>query len=239
MQSPTLLLLISLVAGTFANAQLKKGTRMPGATIASGVFTSGTTSYGQSYTTDNNNYSFTLAPSYGKFVRNNLVAGVSLLFSTAGQKTNNVSSADTIFSSNKYNTTDIGLGVYLRHYLASGNTVQPFVHLYLNGGTGLGSNSGYVFGTDGLGAYKDTYSGDTRGRAFVNTGVNLGITKMLNATIGIDAFAGYVFSYSKSETETENTRTYTPSGSLNTTFKSAQKFTGHGLSIGVGIQAFL
>lgn len=233
------LLTIIIFLSLSASAQLKKGAHFIGATIGSSVFSAGTTEYSQGYASDNVNFNISLSPSYGKFLKDNLVAGVSFLVNSSYQKINYKTLSDTIYNSSKWTSTDIGLGLFSRYYFSTEKKLIPFLHGFVNGGIGFGNNSGFNFGNDGVGAYMETYKGKTSNRSFVNAGLNFGVTRLLNPTVGIDAYAGYVFSYSRLTSETTSVREYTSGGSVEQEFSSTQKFTGNGLNVGIGVQVFL
>jgi hypothetical protein len=245
MQLNKFLLAFLLLASHYSFGQFVKGSHMIGASVASGLLSSGTTKYtyptAAGYTTDNTNFNISITPSYGKFLNRSAVGGISLLIHSSYQKQNNKSVSDTIFSSSKNSNTDLGLGVFLRYYFSTDKNMRPFMHVYLSGGTGFGNSSGYSYGADVFGAYKETYNGKSSGRVFMNAGLNVGFSKMLTGQIGLDVFAGYLFSYSKYETETNSVIHYTSTGGNDVIqkFQATQKFTGNGLTLGAGIQVFL
>lgn len=245
MQFKYILIPFSLLSFHFSHSQFAKGSHMIGVSVASGMFSSGTTKYtyptAPGYITDNKNFSLSITPTYGYFLNSRTVIGASLLIQSTYEKQNNKSLSDTIFSSSQSSNTDLGVGAFLRYYFSIDKSFRPFLHVYLSGGTGFGNSSGYSYGTDFFGAYKESYDGESSGRSFMNAGLNFGFTKMISGQVGIDAFAGYVFSYSKYETETSSVRDYTSPGGPDMVqkFQPTQKFTGNGLNFGVGLQVFL
>jgi hypothetical protein len=234
----------ALLLSAAAEAQYAKGTKMIGATLATGNFTAGTTDYSypaaQGFKVDSRNFSLSLSPSYGVFVNGNTAVGFSLLVNTSSNKTDYKTLRDTTYSSNTSRTTDFGAGAFLRYYLNTDpKKINPFLHAFANGGSGIGSQEGFEYGTDPAGPYKDTYDGKASGRVFLNTGLNLGVTKLLNPSVGLDIYAGYVFSYSKLTTKVTNLRDYTTGADLTQTFEPTQKYMGNGVQLGIGVQVFL
>src|SRR4051812_13776771 len=114
MQPKLFLLSLFLLANVVLHAQLQKGTRMTGGSIASGLFTSGNTDYtyptGQAFSTNNKNFSIAVTPYYGVFVSNNVVIGASLNLAASSQRTDYKTLRDTIYSSSKLSNTDVGIG---------------------------------------------------------------------------------------------------------------------------------
>jgi len=245
MQFKNILIPIALFSFHFSYSQFTKGSRMIGVSVASGMFSSGTTKYTYptvpGYITDNKKFSVSITPTYGFFLNSQTIVGASLLIQSTYEKQNNKSVSDTIFSSSQSSNTDLGVGAFLRYYFSIDKSFRPFMHLYLSGGTGFGNSSGFSYGTDFFGAYKESYDGKSSGRAFMNAGLNFGFTKMISQQVGVDAFAGYLFSYSKYKTETSSVRDYTAAGGPDITqkFQPTQKFTGNGVNFGVGLQVFL
>lgn len=90
-------------------------------------------------------------------------------------------------------------------------------------------------------AYKTTYDGKSSGGSFTNATLSLGMTKLLNPHVGLDIFAGYSFSYSKTELKTTTLRDDSNNGSTDLTIIDDRetKTTNHGFVIGVGLQIFL
>jgi hypothetical protein len=238
-----ILLFLFFAFSLSASAQFTKGTRMIGTNIATGLLTTGTTEYTYPSTTgfktDDDNFSLSITPSYGVFLNASTVFGFSLLVNSSYQKSNEKTLADTIYKSSKSSATDLGAGVFLRYYFGSAKTLSPFVQVYVNSGTGFGKNSGFSFGTTGSEIYKDSYTGKTTGKFFFNTGVNLGITKMISRQVGVEAFVGYLYSISNIKTETTALRDYAVTPDDTRKFEPTQKFHGSGVSLGVGIQFFL
>jgi hypothetical protein len=237
-------LAILCTASMASVAQFQKHTRIIGASIAAGSFGAGTTEYtypaAQGFKVASTNYNFSLTPSYGVFISERTSIGASLLLNYAHSRIENKTLQDTTYKQDKSTNTDLGLGLFLRQYFSNGKNLLPFAHVYVNGGTGFGSTSGFNYTSDQLGAYKDVYSGKISGKFFFNTGINIGVTKMLGSATGLDLFAGYFYSYTKYSSATDVNRDYSNTQpDLTLQYQPTQKFTGSGLNVGIGLQFFL
>jgi hypothetical protein len=227
-----------------ADAQFQKGMYMVGASIGTGVFSSGATDYsgpGQiSSTVRNTNVNVQLSPSIGKFVSNQAAVGASLLLNLSNQ-TFKRSVAGTTDKKDHSNNVDFGIGGFMRYYFTGMKTVKPFTHIYVNGGSGTTKTDGLLYVNGFSGTDRISYEGRSSGRFFYNAGINLGITKMLNPNTGLDLYAGYGLSHTQFTIKTTQTYDYgNPSfPDTQAEFESSQKFTGHALNIGIGFQVFL
>jgi hypothetical protein len=233
-----LLLLVSITL----NAQFKKGMRMAGASVGSAFFNSGESDYSYpppttGYTSNSNNFGVTLNPSMGWFVSDNTAIGALLNFGYTHQKTFAKAANGNIFNRDISNSFNIGIGGFARNYFKSSGTMMPFGQFNLNGGIGSTSNNGFYF----INNDKSSYDGKSSGDFFINTGVALGVTKMLNVHTGLDLFVGYNYSYNKRTFKTTTLTDLDNNGSVDQTAVSepTQKFTNHGVSIGAGFQVFL
>jgi hypothetical protein len=223
------------------NAQYKKGMRMAGASVGSAFFNSGKSDFSYpppttGYTSNTNNFGVTLNPSMGWFVSDNTAIGALLNFGYNHQKTFNEVSGTT-YKRDISNSFNIGIGGFARNYFKSSGTMMPFGQFNLNFGIGSTSNKGFYF----INNDKSNYDGKSSGDFFVNTGIALGLTKMLNEHTGFDFFVGYTYSYNKRTFKTTTITDLGNNGSVDQTAVSepTQKFTNHGISIGVGFQVFL
>lgn len=75
----------------------------------------------------------------------------------------------------------------------------------------------------------------------MNSGVTFGATKMVNEHTGLDFYVGYTYSYSKNIFKPTTQTDLGNNGSIDQTVVSepTQKFTNHGITVGVGFQVFL
>lgn len=113
----------------------------------------------------------------------------------------------------------------------------PFGQFNLNLGTGSSTSEGFSFN----GADKYIYDGKSSGDFFMNTGISVGFTKMLNHYTGLDFFAGYNYSYNKNTFKRTTKIDENNDGSIQTTSinEPTQKYTNHGVSVGISFQIFL
>jgi hypothetical protein len=237
-----LLAFLAFSAYTPLSAQFSKGMRMPGFTIGTAFFNSGTTEYTPissnttGYTSNVNKGGLSLAPSLGWFVREDWVVGGQLIAGYTNDNTvddqNNVT-----FRKNVYKTFNAGLGVFTRKYFLTGKSLIPFVQLNAAGGSGSSKSNGFLYATN----YKQTYTGRSSGDFFASGGLNAGVTKMLGDHIGLDLYAGYLYSYQKSTFKTLSERDVDFNGTIDEriTEEITTKKTNHGFSLGAGLQIFL
>jgi hypothetical protein len=235
-------IILLLLANITLNAQLKKGMRMVGASAGSAFFNSGKSDYSYpppttGYTFNSNNFGITLNPSMGWFVSDNTAIGALLNVGYTHQKTFAKAANGNIFNRDISNSLNIGIGGFARNYFKSSGRIMPFGQFNLNFGIGSTDNEGFYF----INNDKSTYDGKSFGNFFINTGLVFGFTKMLNANTGLDFFGGYTYSYNKREFKTTTLTDLDNNGSNDQTAVSepTQKFTNHGVSIGVGFQVFL
>lgn len=237
-----LVILIVLINNITVNGQFKKGMRMVGATVVSAFFNSGKTDYSYppptaGYTSNSNSFGITLNPSIGWFVSDNIAIGALLNVGYNHQKNFDENASGVTFNKNIFNSFNFGIGGFARNYFNSPGNLTPFGQFNLNAGIGSSSNNGFYF-TNGD---KNTYDGKSSGDFFINTGLALGLTKMFNANTGLDFYVGYSFSYNKKEFKTTTLTDVGNDGSTDLTSISdpTQKFTNHGIAIGIGFQVFL
>jgi hypothetical protein len=234
-------IIVLLLVSITINAQFKKGMRMVGAGIGNAFYNSGKSDYSYpapttGYTSNSNSFGITLNPSMGWFISDNTAIGALLNLGYTHQKTFNTSTGTT-YKKDISNSFDIGIGGFARNYFKSSGTMIPFGQFNLNLGIGSSGNNGFYFvNTD-----KNTYDGNSSGDFFINSGIILGLTKMLNDHTGLDFFAGYTYSYSERSFKTTTLTDLGNNGSVDQTAvsESTLKFTNHGVAIGVGFQIFL
>jgi len=236
--------LFFIVNSIAINAQFAKGDKMVGSNVASVVFNSGTTDIttasigsGSSKIT---NYNISISPQLGWFLSDKTVVGVSLNINPNGRKTIYMENGNT-YQSDKNTAFNIGFGGFVRNYFSGKSAWMPFVHFGLNGGISNLKTDGFFYYKSGVPYYKYTYSGNSNGGVFLNSALDLGITKMLGENAGLDLFIGYNFSYDKN-TFKRTTLFYLTSTDNNPstgTNETTNKFTNHGFALGLGFQVFL
>lgn len=239
-----ILLLFTFLALSAYNAlmaQFSKGMRMPGITLGSAFFHSGSAEYTPAntntagYTSNTNKTGFSLSPALGWFVANDLVVGGQLIGGYTYDK--NVDEQNNVtFRKNIYRTFDLGLGIWTRKYFLTGKTFLPFGQLNISGGTGSSKSEGFMYATD----YKETYNGRSSGDFFANAGISSGVTKMINDHAGIDIYAGYLYSYRKNTFKTNSERDVDFNGSIDEqgVDEMTTKKKDNGFMIGVAFQLF-
>jgi hypothetical protein len=230
-----------LFCGCVATAQIKKGTRMAGASIGSVFANAGKSDYSDAvipgtYTSNNNNFGISLNPILGWFISDNTAVGTLLTLGYRHQKVFDESGGST-FRKNTASFFNFGIGGFARNYFSSSGTMKPFGQFNMSVGTGASNNEGFFFsGND-----KSTYDGKSSGDFFINAGLSAGFTKMLNPHTGLDFFLGYSFSYNKNTYKTTTLLDQGNNGTVDQTAISEPitKFTNHGFLLGIGFQVFL
>lgn len=223
-------------------AQFTKGTRMPGATTATLLFSSTNADVtfpgAGGYTSKNTYFNTSITPSMGWFISEHTAVGVTLNINPISSSTSLQSGGNT-FQRDEYSAFNFGIGVFARNYFGKGSTFLPFGQVGVNAGLASEDNNGFFIANGN--AYKTTYEGRSDGGFFTNANLSLGLTKMLNPHVGIDVYAGYNFSYTKNTLKTTTLRDENNNGSIDLTSVSepTTKYTKHGLAVGVGLQIFL
>jgi hypothetical protein len=237
------MLLFTLAINPTAFSQIKKGKRMAGATVASAFYNSGKSEYSfppptTGYTSNVSSFGISLTPSMGWFISDNTAVGATLTFSSSKYKTNDVSDANgNTFNKDNSARFNLGIGGFARNYFKTEGNLLPFGQFNLSFGTGSSSSDGFTFsGND-----KYSYDGKSSGDFFLNGGLSVGFTKMLNANTGLDFFAGYNYAYNKNTYKKTTKVDLGNNGTVDLTSVSepTQKYTNHGASIGIGFQVFL
>ncbi len=226
------------------SAQFKKGTRMPGMTVGSILFNSGSADITYpaptlGITSKTTSFSAAVSPSMGWFISEHTVLGVALNINPSTIKTTYEGSNGNTFQQDKATAFNIGIGGFARNYFSSASSFIPFGQFGLNAGISNRNTDGFFIASSN--AYKDSYDGKSSGGFFVNAALSLGATKLLTPHTGLDFYAGYNFSYNKNTYKTTTLRDIDNNGSIETTSvnEPTTKFTNHGFMIGIGFQVFL
>jgi len=156
----TVFLLISLSA---IQAQIKKGSILLGGTLA--LETEKTNNPGESRQT-----TFFISPSIGKAIRDNLIAGVDLMFSTTEN------TGETNFN---VNYKGYGAGFFLRKYAPLGKNFYLFGDARLGGS--YNKNKSEQLGTGGSGSYSEGYNINLR----VYPGISYSVSNKLQVELGL------------------------------------------------------
>lgn len=227
-----------------ANAQFHKGGKMVGVDIASFVFNSGGSDVSfpqvRGYSSHSTSFSLSVEPAFGWFVSDKTVIGGTFILHPASQKIR-YEDAGTTFQEDKTSNFNIGLGAFVRNYF-SGNSASfhPFAQVGVNAGLNSSSTEGFKY-YDSTPDYKISYNGKSSGGFFANAVVQLGLTKMIGNSTGLDFYIGYNYSYNKNTFKTTTLTDLDLDGDID--FRSENepttKFTNHGLIVAVGFQVFL
>ncbi|MGZ5286449.1 MAG: hypothetical protein ACXWB9_04650 [Flavisolibacter sp.] len=221
-------------------AQVGKGVRMIGSTIGTSFIGTGETRYSgpepaNNYLTKQNQVSINLTPSAGWFFTDQLAGGIQLLagYSNFSIWRESLTNGNTYVRDENRNM-DYGAGIFLRYYFISKGSLLPFLQLQGNGGSGKTKTEGFYEITN----YRYTYEGESDERIYSNAGLNAGVTKMISASIGLDATIGYTFSSNRFITNT-NYQINDNGTNLTSRTQVQQRFKSNGLNIGLGVQVFL
>ena len=229
----------------FANAQFFKGDKLVGVNIGNILGNSGSADISfpsgtAGYKSKSNNWTIRLDPNVGWFVSKQTVVGGSLSLNHAYQKVFYNAGGNT-FQKDISSQFSIGLGGFTRNYFTANKKYLTFGQMGFNTGISSVKVNGFDFSSDSGGSYKDTYEGESSGGFFLNTSLQLGLTKMLGENTGLDFIVGYSYSYNKNSFKNSTYRDYGNNGSIDNTFISepTTKFSNHGFILGIGFQIFL
>jgi hypothetical protein len=193
-----------------------------------------------SLTYKTSNFGVSISPSLGWFLSDKTAVGATLNINPTSQKTTYESSGST-YQKDENKSFNIGIGGFIRNYFGGSGSFLPFGQFGLNAGISNSSANGFFYGGSGSSAYKETYDGKSTGGFFINSSINIGLTKMVGEMTGLDFFAGYNFSYNNNKYKTTRLRDEGNNGSVETRGESETEtsFTNHGFVLGVGFQVFL
>ena len=212
---------------------------MTGANIIASQVSSGKTQFHfpngtQGYTLHKNQYNISLNPWFGWFIKKNVVAGVQITTGFSKQKIWLEAENGNNYKQDNQRDIDAGAGIFLRYYITSKATLKPFAHIYFNGGSGSTETDGFYYATN----YSQTYEGNTSGRFFYNAGINAGLTRMINSSLGLEAFIGYIHSYNKFTTITVATINDNGNNTI-AEYQPTQRTRSNGMNFGIGLQIFI
>lgn len=237
-------LLIMIVFFTPSPAQFNKGMKMAGASIGSAFFNSGEYSYSypaptNGYTSNTNSLGFNLSPNMGWFVSEKTALGVRLLFGYKYDKLLNSDLNNVTYYKNVNEDFSISLGGFARNYFTSSGSFLPFGQASFNAGIGTFKTEGYNYNNSPLS--KEVFKGKSSEDFLADAGLSFGVTKMLNPHTGLDIYAGYTFSYSKTIFRTNTSTDINIDGTIDATgiLDQTRKVTTHNFILGAGLQIFL
>ena len=242
---PRFLFLAFMITITLSlNAQFAKGDRMVGTSIGSVNINSGSSDVTfpsfNGYETKSSGFDLRLIPTIGWFISEKTAIGGSLNINPSGQKVSYMVNSTT-FQQDKSNSFNIGLGAFARNYFSANNSFMPYGQFGFNLGISSQNTEGFLYTGTAPNADKETYDGKSSGGFFANASLQLGLTKMVGETTGLEIFAGYIYSYNKNTFKTTTQVDFGNNGSIDNTEvnEPTTKFTNHGFIIGVGFQIFL
>ena len=228
---------------TGINAQFNQGDKMVGASIASALYNSGSSTVSfpsiSGYKSESSSWAVRVEPSMGWFLSDKTAVGVTVNVHPFGQKVS-YQDGGTTFQEDKSSNFDVGLGLFARHYLGSGGDFLPFGQAGFNVGMSSGRTEGFRF-YDSTPDFKNSYEGESDGGFFSNASLQLGLTKLLSQNTGLDIYLGYTYSYNKNTFKTVTQTDIGIDGTIETRSENepTTKFTNHGFIIGAGFQIFL
>ncbi len=222
-----------LLSTTVTYGQFTKGTRTVGINVASIGFSNLSSTYeptsgGSTGSSGYDNFNISITPSMGWFLSENVLVGGNVNFNFSAVKY-----TEGNYLTSKSNTFTAGIGGFGRYYFGKSG-FMPFAQASL--GAAFGS------GTENLSATYSNYStkgnGKKNGILNVNSGIALGLTKMLGKNTGLDISLGYSFMLNNYKYTFEENRQYSNTSEL---IKTSYKYSGanHGGSASVGFLIFL
>lgn len=238
-------LVLLIISITQLDAQFTKGDKIVGASLANAFFNTGTadqtvTSIG-SVTAKVSGFGISLTPSLAWFVSDKTAVGVMVNINPTGDKTTYEGNNGSTFQKDKSNTSNIGIGGFIRTYFGDANTLLPFGQININGGISNLKKEGFLYLGTTPSVNKETYTIKSSGGTFFNTGVNAGLTKMIGEKAGLDFFIGYAFSKTKNTIKKIKLIDDGNNGSIDRTEENetTTRSTSHGFQLGIGFQIFL
>jgi hypothetical protein len=233
----------ALLITIIINAQFKKGDKMAGASIGTIFFNHGNTDLSTSIsisTTSYDNFGISFNPMFGWFIKDNIAVGIMPNVGYNKQKILGKSPSGTTFLKDESSRYNIDIGGFARYYFNTTNVKTRLFGQY-NLSVGLGGSKSEGFQYETYGVYVDRYNYKSSGDFFASTGLLAGVSKFLSGKTSLDFYIGYEFSYIKSNTTGNFFRDYSDPliGDVTEKPDYDQKFTGHGIILGVGFQVFL
>ena len=229
-----ILFVFTLLGASVSYGQFTKGTRTVGFNVGSIGFSSLSSTYeptngGATGSSGNNNFNISLNPTMGWFINEKILVGGSININL-----NNSKYTEGNYLTNKGNTFTSGVGGFGRYYLGTSG-FMPYGQVSLAAAFGTG--------TETLNAKYSNYttkgSGKKNGIFNFNSGIGLGLTKMVNKNTGLDLGLGYSFVLNSYKYSYEENRQYTNNSSelIKTNYKYSG--TNHGVSLSLGFLIFL
>lgn len=233
-----MLLLASILGILNVRAQMYRSDIFLGGSIGSTVYNIGTSTYnydsGNVRKTEIKNFSLSLSPTVGFFVKNSLVAGTILNLSYTINTTNTRNTTlDPLLNYNTVNSNTFSLVPFMRYYFyTSGhNNTFLFGQVEAGGGLGGGNNTQSVYYKNNSGYQAN---GNTTGLFLIKTAGRLGITHLVQPNIGFDLSLGISHDYQRSNFTQyiERISTTGKLGNSTTKYTATEPLTGFAIAAG-------
>lgn len=221
--------LVILLMGTVAMAQVSKGDKIVGVSFGSISYTNSDskTTYSNTptvYNSDGSSFSLSVNPNVAWFIKDRLAigGGVSVSFYTSKSNSSNTSSTTT--SDNKSTQPSFYIGPLARYYFGGSPKGYPYAQLNLQYGISGGKSESHT----STGASSKT---TTHPKGDWNAGLAFGYEHFVTPNVGI--FGSIGFNYGKSKTEYE----YRPS--TGTGYDYTSEYSRFYIPVNVGIQVHI
>ncbi len=190
-------------------------------------------------TSKGNEFGFSLYPTVGVCLTNNIVVGSSIECSFFNNKYAGYDDNNKKVSSSKYINTSVGLFPFLRYYIPVNKKGSSYFFVQISGGANidLSSKNEYI--------YYDGPSGNITSTAKYNyikqypqikAGISGGFTRFMAKEVALHAMVGYQYFRNKEKTTYEST----PAGGTTTSSpESTYTYENKGFTWNIGISAFI
>lgn len=224
-------LCLLLVLTGFALPQNKKGNWFLGTSVGSAGFSFSHSENGSSYDddssiSDSKYYSFSIYPTVGYYLQDNLVLGAYFTLGLYGGKSDYSYTDSPSTSVGKYKSLSVSVGPFVRYYLGQeGGKGRPYVHAYVQANV-YPFYSGESIPSSGTG-----YTYKYAKYRIIYAGLQIGYEHYLNPTIGLQYYVGYTFNSYSYDTEYDYPTGIDPFYTY--------KYYSHAVNFGVGLQIHL
>lgn len=183
-----LTLFVAILATSFANAQISKGSKIIGTSFASAGFTSSDneTVYSNTptiYKSEGNSFSFSINPYVGFFLADGFALGGSIGASFYSSKSTSSNSASTTTTESKYSNPGFSIGPFARYYFVKGQKMSPYVEL--GGGIDF-----YPSKSESISSTGSSSTTKTKNPLGWNAGPKLGFEYFISEYVGLNVSAG-------------------------------------------------
>lgn len=187
-------LILALLAASFSNAQISKGSKIIGTSFASFTVSGSKseTTYSNTptvYNTDGNSFSFSINPYMGFFLADGLAVGGQVYVSFYSSKSDSSNTSTTTTSESKSTQPSFGVGPFVRYYFVKGQKMSPYAEL----AGGIDFNSGKSESSNSSGSSSET---KTKPYTGWNVGPKIGFEYFISDYVGINVYTGFNYSAS-------------------------------------------